>query len=117
MKKTLGLLIVLSLLSACKAHMIETRGASPQLTLKGLVNPPKGGAVRYLKNGLASMRNARRADAEKQMRAYCGGDYTISDEGPRSKLGAKAPIPKGGLEMDEYWYILFDCPPSAAVKR
>lgn len=97
-------------LSACKAHMIETHGDSKQLFKTGLEKQGKGGVVRYLGNGLPAMKKARRADAEKQMSRFCGEPgYKIAEEGPRSKFGSRMPIPKGGLEMDEYQYVAFEC--------
>jgi len=87
--------------------MLETHGDQKQLFKTGAEKP--GGVVRYLRNGLPAMKKARRADAEKQMARFCGGAYSITEEGPRSKLGARAPIPKGGLELDEYQYVIFRC--------
>lgn len=104
-----ALLLAAILAAGCQAHMIEKRGESPRLTGDGLSHDPKGGVIRWLANGPAFLKNGRRADAEKQMRAYCGGDFTITAEGPRSKFGASMPIVKGGLEMDEWWYAAFEC--------
>jgi hypothetical protein len=109
MKRTLPLLLVL-LVAACKAHMLETRGDKIQLFNLGKTQPGRGGVIRYLSTGPAAFKKARKADAAKQMRAFCSGDYAVTAEGPRSKFGAKMPIgPKASFEVDEYWYVAFDC--------
>lgn len=96
--------------------MLETHGDGIQLLRTGQEKPGRGGALRYLKNGPAAFQRARRADAEKQMRAFCSGTYTITAEGPRSKLGSAAPtLGKVSLEMDEYQYVLFECFNPAAL--
>lgn len=103
------LLLTAALLAAgCKAHMIETRGDKVLLIKPKDMKPGKGGVIRYLQTGPQAFRVARKMDAQEQMRRFCGGDYTVADEGPRSKLGASVPI-MASLEMDEYWYVLFDC--------
>lgn len=104
-----ALLIGAAALSGCRAELMETRGDKLQLFKTGQEKPGKGGVVRYLSNGLPMAKRLRRQDAEKQMRSVCGGDYVIADEGPRSKFGASMPIGKGGLEVDQYWYVAFDC--------
>lgn len=104
-----ALLLCAVLLAGCKAHMIELRGESPRLTSDGFRRDPKGGVIRWLANGPQAFRKARRADAEAQMRGYCGGDYAITAEGPRSKLGATVAIPSAGVEFDQWWYAAFDC--------
>ena len=66
--------------------------------------------IRYLNRGLALAKKARRADAERQMKEFCKGPYTISAEGPRSAFGADMPIgSRVSLEVDEYTYIRFEC--------
>lgn len=107
--KRAALLLLLVSLSACKAHMLETRGDKLQLFKARNEKPGKGGVIRYLVTGPASFKKARKADAEKQMKGFCGGEYAVSAEGPRSKLGASVPIPKASFELDEYWYVVFDC--------
>lgn len=89
--------------------MLETRGDALQLFKTGREKPGRGGVIRYLVTGLPSFKKAREADAAKQMTKFCGGPYAVSAQGPRSKLGASVPIPKGSLEFDEYWYVAFDC--------
>ena len=106
-------LLAVAVLTGCAAHMVGTHG--DQVTLSGLVSREKankGGVIRYLQNGPAMFRNARRANAEKQMRSFCRGDYTIEAEGPRSKFGAAMPVGgKTSVEFDEYWYVAFECAP------
>lgn len=110
MKRTLLLLLTASVMSGCVAHMLETHGDKVQLLSLGQQKPGRGGVLRYLSNGLGAMKRARRADAEKQMRKFCSGDYTITAEGPRSKFGAAMPLGnKVTVEMDEYWYVAFEC--------
>lgn len=113
MKRTAPLLLAL-VLAGCKAHMLETRGDTVQL-FGGPEKPGKGGVIRYLSNGPAAFKKARKADAERQMERFCSGAYTVTAEGPRSKFGAKMPTgPKVSFEMDEYWYVAFDCAEGAA---
>ncbi|UPT74814.1 MAG: hypothetical protein M0D55_03595 [Elusimicrobiota bacterium] len=98
-----------ALLAGCRAHMLETHGDAVKLFDIGQPKAEKGGFIRYLSTGPKSFRTARRADAEKQMRRFCGGEFAVLEEGPRSKFGARAPIPAAALEMDEYWYVAFGC--------
>ena len=99
-----------SLLSGCAAETMETHGDSIQLFRTGQEKPGRGGVVRYLSNGPALFKRLRRADAEKRMKAFCPSGYSITAEGPRSKFGASMPIgPKVSLEMDQYWYVAFQC--------
>lgn len=107
MKRMIGLLLLAALGSGCAAHMLETHGDAVQLFGE---KPRRGGTIRYLSNGPAAFKRARRADAEKQMRKFCSGGYTVTAEGPRSKFGAAMPVAsKVSFEMDEYWYASFDC--------
>ena len=99
------------LLVGCQAHMMETYGDKIQLLHAPNEKPGKGGVIRYLNTGLPSWRTARRHDAMMQMQQFCGGRYTITDEGPRSKFGSSMPIgDKVSVEVDQYWYIAFTCP-------
>jgi hypothetical protein len=109
---------VLSLLSSlfvgCRAHMMETHGDSVSIFAIGKEKPARGGVIRYLNTGATSWRSARRKDAEKQMRQFCKGGYTIKEEGPRSKFGSSMPIGKSvAFEVDEYWYVSFECASSS----
>jgi hypothetical protein len=107
--RTLVIVSVAALLSACSSQMLETHGDQIQLFKTGQEKPGRGGSLRYLANGLEFAKKARRADAEKQMARFCGGEYAITAEGPRSKFGASMPIPTASLEVDQYWYVAFDC--------
>lgn len=110
MKRPILLLFMAAFGSGCVAHMMETHGDKVHLFKTGQEKPGRGGVIRYLSNGLSAMKRARRADAEKQMRSFCSGEYTITAEGPRSKFGAKMPIGgKVSVELDEYWYVAFEC--------
>lgn len=112
MKSTLPLLLAVAFLAGCKAHMLETRGDKLQLFKTGQEKPGKGGVIRFLANGPAAFKKARRADAESQMKRFCG-EYVVTAEGPRSKFGASMPVgAKASFELDEYWYIAFDCAPA-----
>jgi hypothetical protein len=114
LRRTFGVLALAAFCAGCKAHMMETRG-DLRLARSGLEKPDRGGVIRYLANGPASFKTARRADAEKQMRKFCGGPFTITAEGPRSKFGAAMPVAsKVSLGLDEYWYVAFDCPRTPA---
>lgn len=111
MNRSMGpaLLVAAALSAGCAAHMMETHGDKIQLLSFGQEKPGRGGVIRYLRNGPSAFSKARRADAERQMEKFCGGAYSISEEGPRSKFGARMPIGGGGLEMDEYQYVAFEC--------
>jgi hypothetical protein len=89
--------------------MLRTHGDTLQLFTKS-EKPGRGGVIRYLRTGPRAFKEARQRDADKQMKAFCSGDYTVAAEGPRSKFGASMPIPgKGTFEVDEYWYVAFEC--------
>ena len=108
----------MALSAGCRAHMLETYGDSIVLIKTGREKPGKGGAIRWLANGPAAFKKARRADAERQMRRFCGGDYEITAEGPRSKFGAEMPIGnKVAVELDQWWYAAFRCAEPAAGAR
>lgn len=110
MKRTIILLFAAALGSACTAHMMETHGDKIQVFKTGQEKPGRGGVVRYLVTGPGAFQRARRADAEKQMRAFCSGDYAVTVEGPRSKFGAAMPIgDKVSFEVDQYRYVAFEC--------
>jgi hypothetical protein len=97
-------------LSGCASETMETHGDTIQLFHTGLEKPGRGGVVRYLSNGPALFKRLRRADAVKKMKAFCPSGYVITAEGPRSKFGAAMPIgPKVSVELDQYWYIAFQC--------
>lgn len=111
--KKLCLVLIAASLSGCKAHMMETHGDRVQLFKTGQEKPGRGGTLRYLKNGPRAFSAARRADAEKQMSAFCSGAYTVTAEGPRSKFGAAMPTTdKVAFEVDEYQYVAFECAPA-----
>jgi hypothetical protein len=110
MKRTMLAAFAATLLSGCAAQMLETHGDKVRLLDIGQPKRERGGVLRYLNTGLQSMRKARRQDAEKQMRGFCSGPYSITEEGPRSKFGARMPIgAKASFELDEYQYVAFEC--------
>lgn len=93
--------------------MLETHGDKIQAFTIGQEKQGRGGVIRYLSNGPKAFQKARRSDAEKQMRNFCGGEYAVTTEGPRSKFGASMPIGnKATFEMDEYQYVAFECAPN-----
>lgn len=111
MKRTI-ILLLMAAGSGCAAHMMETHGDKVQLFKTGQEKPGRGGVIRYLSNGPAAFKRARRADADKQMETFCSGGHTITAEGPRSKFGAAMPIgDKVSVEVDQYWYVAFECAP------
>lgn len=110
MNKRIGVSVLLLLLAGCQAHMMETHGDTITLFKAPDAKPGKGGVIRYLNTGLHSWRDARRRDAENQMKHFCGGAYHITAEGPRSQFGAAMPIGDSvSVEVDQYTYIAFDC--------
>jgi hypothetical protein len=110
MKKLLCSVAAIVLLSGCAADMVEKHGDAIHLLKLPGDKPGKGGVIRYLNGGMTAWKQARRANAEKQMQEFCKGPYTITAEGPRSKFGAEMPIGKSvSLEVDQYTYIRFEC--------
>jgi hypothetical protein len=110
MKKIIGFCLLAALCTGCAAHMMETRGDKIALFKSPNEKPGKGGVIRYLNTGFDSWKKARRADAERQMEHFCGGPYTITADGPRSKFGASMPIGSSvSFEVDQNTYIAFDC--------
>ena len=108
------LLFMAAVFSGCVAHMMETHGDKIQLFNIGQEKRGHGGVIRYMSNGPGAFKRARRKDAEKQMRKFCSGEYAITTEGPRSKFGAAMPIgDKVSVEVDQYWYVAFECAPSS----
>ncbi len=110
MKKIIPAFLFAVLCLGCRAHMMETQGDT--VTLSSLRGKPqdKGGVIRYLNGGMASWRDARRKNAEKQMTQFCAGPWKIIAEGPRSKFGADMPIGKSAsFEVDQYTYVKFEC--------
>jgi len=115
MKKALAVFFLAALFAGCQAHMMETHGGTIQLIKLPNQKPGRGGVVRYLNTGLESWRRARRQDAENQMQRFCAAAYTITAEGPRSKFGSAMPTESHvSLEVDQYWYVAFECEKSAA---
>lgn len=99
-----------AMLTGCTAEMMETRGGNIQLIHLPTEKTGKGGVIRYLNTGMSSWKDARRKNAEKQMKDFCKGAYTITAEGPRSKFGASMPIGShSSVEVDQYTYLAFDC--------
>lgn len=110
MKRTIMLLFMAAVCSGCVARMMETHGDKIQLFSIGQEKRGHGGVIRYMSNGPGMITRARRKDAEKQMRNFCAGAYKITAEGPRSKFGAAMPIGgKISVEVDQYWYVAFEC--------
>jgi hypothetical protein len=110
MKRATLLFLFAAVVSGCTAHMMETHGDKIQIVKTGQEKPGRGGVIQYMSNGLGAMKRARRADAENQMRNFCSGAYTITAEGPRSKFGSTMPIGnKVSFEVDQYWYVAFEC--------
>jgi hypothetical protein len=110
MNKSLGFMLLSLAFVGCTAHMMEMHGDKITIFKVGDYKPGHGGVIRYLNTGMTSWKEARRRDAEKQMKEFCKGPYTITAEGPRSKFGAKMPLESHAtLEMDEYTYVAFEC--------
>jgi hypothetical protein len=64
------------------------------------------GTIKYLNQGAGAVIDARREDAYKQMFTACNGKYNIVSEGPRTEGG----------DLDEYWYIRFECAGASAPR-
>ena len=90
--------------------MMETHGDTVSLFSPQKDKQGRGGVIRYLNTGFDAWRRSRRQDAESQMQQFCAGPYKVVAEGPRSKFGAAMPIGQSvSFEVDQYWYMSFDC--------
>ena len=103
--------------ASCSARMVAAPGGGPPSPYGPVNQASRGGTVKYLNQGIAPVRNARREDAYRQMYNACGGYYRIDSEGPHSEGGRVVRDGSGGVDVEsyEYWYIQFSCvaPPPA----
>lgn len=71
------------------------------------------GMVKYLNEGLSSIRESRREDAFKEMSEACGGKYKILEEGEKPdnfSLTTYNPAVKSiDTYKSNYWYISYAC--------
>ena len=108
------------LLNGCaSATMISAPGSPAGGAYAPVNEAARPGLVRYLNQGMESVRLQRRQDAYRKMHAACGGQYRIDAEGPRTDGGFAVPMYGGGTmwQETEYWYIQFSCQPSAVAAR
>jgi len=80
---------------ACTAQMVTTRRNlstdpnAPQAT------GPDDGEIKYLNEGIQSVREARRRDAYSRMKEYCNGHYRITSESEASEQPTYFGLVKG----------------------
>lgn len=70
------------------------------------------GIVKYLNDGLESMRASRKEDAFKRMHDNCNGKYKVLDESPREESpGISHGTSTGGSvwAASQYLYISYEC--------
>lgn len=109
MRRLFPLLLVFSL-TGCGASMVSTRGDSQSPYAPTNERDSRGGTVKYLNEGIASVRKSRREDAYRQMHDFCNGAYKITAEGPKSEGGMAMPIGNAAYYGDsQYWYMSFEC--------
>lgn len=102
--------LVLLAISGCSASMVQKPGAlvaSPNAPENEITRP---GVIKFLNEGIASVRDKRRENAYAQMRKACGGPYRIDSEGPRIEGGAVVHDPSVSWAVPtQWWYIQFSC--------
>lgn len=112
MSRTSVLLLFLCtlLLTGCTATMVVKPGMSTHSKYAPVNESSRGGIVKYLNQGAASVVAKRRENAYRQMYEACGGAYRIVAEGPKAEGGVV--VPAGNMLMfasQQYIYIQFEC--------
>jgi hypothetical protein len=100
----------------CSASMVTKPGtvASAPAAYAPVNEGARPGVVKYLNEGIGSVREKRRQDAYKKMHEACGGPYRIDAEGPRVEGGVVVPVGDAAAVIpSQYWYIQFSCVPPA----
>lgn len=106
--RLIGVIMVL-LLSGCSASMVTKRGPG---NVNAPANEGRGGTIRYLTDGYQSAVDARRRNAYKKMRKYCGGSYRLISESMRGTSGIASTVGSNTFyASSSYNYIEFECDP------
>jgi len=96
-------------LCGCSASMVYNPSTSVS-QYAPINEKSRPGMVKYLNEGAAFVRQARRDAAYKQMYDSCGGKYSIVSEGVRAEGGVAVPMDTGVIYADsQYVYISFVC--------
>lgn len=104
------LLIGALLLAGCSADMVVGPGSDSRSVYGPVNQASQPGIIKYLNEGAASVRAARRENAYHQMYNACAGKYKIIQEGPKSEGGVVVPAGHAALFSEsEYMYIEFEC--------
>jgi hypothetical protein len=68
------------------------------------------GMVKYLNEGMDSMKASRKDDAFKKMSENCNGKYKVTSEGPGNEGGvAHGTQGTAVWATSQYWYISYEC--------
>lgn len=100
---------LLLLLCACTASMVQKPGrlaADPNAPVNEAARP---GVIKFLNEGIDTVRDKRRANAYAQMQKACDGPYRIDAEGPQLEGAVVIPGDVTTVVQSQYWYIQFSC--------
>jgi hypothetical protein len=111
-------LLVLLCAAGCSASMVQKPGSlvpSPNAPVNESTRP---GVIKFLNEGIGTVRDKRRESAYAQMRKACGGPYRIDVEGPRMEGTAVIHDPDVTWAVPtQWWYIQFSCVRSPSHDR
>jgi len=103
-------LAVTALTLGCSASMVTRPGNLTPVANAPVNEATRPGVVRYLNEGIGSVRDARRRSAYSKMQAACSGPYRIDTEGERLEGGVVVPTGVAAVfSQSRYWYIQFSC--------
>ena len=102
-------LLIFLLLTGCSA----THVTKPKKPEHAPENYQPVGMVKYLNEGLSSVRESRREDAFNEMSEACKGKYKILEEGERPDNFSMTTYNPSVKSIDSYksnyWYISYAC--------
>lgn len=110
-RKVIKLSILVFLFIGCSAKMEHLPGAKLNSKYAPINAEEQYGLISYLNAGAASVREARREDAYKQMFEACNGKYNIISESNKSDGAVFIPNGSGGgfISNTNNIYIKFNC--------
>ena len=119
MSRSVGFLVVLSLLTGCSAHMVVPAGSNQPPAYAPLNETARPGIVKYLNAGAPAIIEARRDDAYRQMYTHCTGRYRILAEGTSNDGGSAIYWGYGiaTFHANQWVYIRFVCEPPEGRSR
>lgn len=103
------ILTTILLLTSCSAKMVVKPGDTSN-KYAPINEESRPGIIRYLNEGVASVKKARRDDAYRKMYEICSGKYKIVSEGAANKQQISTNAYSGVVSGNsEYIYIHFEC--------